>query len=293
MSRILQHLVYTGQVFFGRVSAGRGVTVLPEDRFLVSYPRSGSTWTRFLIGNLVYTDEPVTFANLELRLPSIYLCQDRRLRRQPRPRLLTSHECFDPRYKNIIYVVRDPRDVAVSYYHYCVKNRHIPVGYPMDDFVSRYVAVEVHPAYDRWGSWADHVMSWLAMRRDHSDFLFLRYESMLDNPERELAKVASLLGIDATPERLRRAVQLSSADQMRNLEKTQHHLWTQTNSTRAEIPFVRAASSGGWRSTLPESSVSKIEAAWGSVMQSLGYTLSRDLPSAAPTAKQEPVNYRN
>jgi len=277
MSRILKHLAYSTQVLLGRVTAGRGLTIFPDDRFVVSYPRSGSTWSRFLIGNLLSANETITFANIESRFPSIYICTDRQLRRVARPRLLTSHEAFEPSYKTIIYVVRDPRDVAVSFYHYSIKNRHIPDGYPLDKFVSRFVAVDVGPMYDRWGSWADHVMSWVAMRQDRSGFLLLRYEDMVEEPERELAKVASLLKLEVTPERLARAVELSSADRMRRLEKEQHQLWTQTSHTRADKPFVRAAASGGWRAALSSAAVAEIEEAWGAAMHALGYTLTKDL----------------
>jgi hypothetical protein len=277
MSRIVRHLKHSTQVLLGKVNAGRGLTVFPDDRFLVSYPRSGSTWTRFLIGNLL-SSEPITFANIESRLPSIYLCTDRQLRSVPHPRLVTSHEAFDPAYKTIIYVVRDPRDVAVSFYHYSIKNRHIPDGYSMDNFVSRYVNVAVHSMYDRWGSWADHVMSWAAMRQGRSGFLLLRYEDLVVAPERELAKVASFLKLDVTKEKLSQAVFLSSADRMRKLEKEQHQLWTQTSTTRADKPFVRAAASGGWQTALSSAAVSEIEKAWGATMQTLGYKLSKDLP---------------
>jgi hypothetical protein len=277
MSKILKHLTYSTQVLLGRISAGRGLTLFPDDRFLVSYPRSGSTWTRFLIGNLI-SAEPITFANIESLCPSIYICTDRQLRSVARPRLISSHEAFDPSYKTIIYVVRDPRDVAVSFYHYSIKNRHIPDGYSMDDFVSRYVNGEVHPMYDRWGTWADNVMSWVAMRQERSPFLLLRYEDMVENPERELAKVVSLLKLDVAPERLSRAVQLSSADRMRRLEKEQHKVWAVTSQTRSDKPFVRAAASGGWQSSLSPAAVAEIEDAWGAAMQTLGYKLSKDLP---------------
>src|SRR5438477_9923385 len=130
MSRILKHLSYSARVLLGQINAGRGLTIFPDDRFLVSYPRSGSTWTRFLIGNLLSTGEPITFANIERRCPSIYICSDRQLRAVTRPRLLTSHEAFDPSYTTIIYVVRDPPAVAVSFYHYSIKNRHISDSYP-------------------------------------------------------------------------------------------------------------------------------------------------------------------
>jgi len=276
MSRILKHLGHSARVLFGRISAGRRLTIFPDDRFLVSYPRSGSTWSRFLIGNLLSTTEPITFANIESRCPSIYLCTDRHLRRVARPRLLTSHEPFDPSYKTIIYVVRDPRDVAVSFYHYSIKHRHIPDDYPVEKFVSRFVTAEVHPMYDQWGSWADHVMSWVTMRQGRSGFFLLRYEDMVEAPESELAKVASLLKLDVTQAQLSRAVELSSADRMRRLEKEQHQLWTQTSRTRADKPFVRSASSGDWKSNLPQSCVDEIESAWGSVMRTLGYPVSKD-----------------
>src|SRR5947199_4456996 len=103
MGKLIKHLRHSSRVLLGKVYAGRSVTILPGDRFLVSYPRSGSTWTRFLIGNLLSEGEPITFANLESRCPSIYLCTDRELRRVRSPRLLTSHEAFDPSYKSIIY----------------------------------------------------------------------------------------------------------------------------------------------------------------------------------------------
>lgn len=278
MSIIFNHLKYSAQVLFGTLNAGRRLTIFPDDRYLVSYPRSGSTWTRFLIGNLLSTGEPITFANVESRCPSIYICTDRQLRQVARPRLLTSHEPFDPAYKTVIYVVRDPRDVAVSFYHYSIKNRHIPDGYPLDDFVSRFVAVEIDPMYDRWGSWADNVMSWAKMREGRPGFVLLRYEDMVEKPERELAKVASLLKMNVTEEKLKQAAELSSADRMRRLEKEQHNQWAQTSHTRSDKPFVRAASSGTWQGVLSHAAIAEIETAWGDAMQTLGYALSKDLP---------------
>jgi hypothetical protein len=51
-----------------------------------------------------------------------------------------------------VYIVRDPRDVAVSFYFYHLKVRVIPDGYPMDDFVSRFVAANVVDYADRVGA---------------------------------------------------------------------------------------------------------------------------------------------
>src|SRR5215470_5689419 len=135
VQRALRAFAQAGRVLTGRQPAGRGVTIFPDDVFLVSYPRSGNTWTRFLLGNLIYQHEPVTFSNVESRIPEIYFNPDRAMRRLPRPRILKSHECFQPQYRRVIYIVRDPRDVAVSYYHHNVKARNIPDNYAMNSFI--------------------------------------------------------------------------------------------------------------------------------------------------------------
>src|SRR5262245_12913126 len=86
------------------LQSGRNITVFPDDTFLVSYPRSGNTWLRFLIG-CVFHGEPITFGTLEAKVPDIYQNHNKVLLKIPRPRLIKSHEYFEPRYKKVIYVV--------------------------------------------------------------------------------------------------------------------------------------------------------------------------------------------
>jgi len=283
VQRALATLAQAGRVLTGRQIAGRGLTVFPDDVFLVSYPRSGNTWTRFLLGNLLYPNEPVSFSNIESRIPEIYFNRDRFLRQRPRPRVLKSHECFQPHYPRVIYLVRDPRDVAVSFYHHNVKARNIPDGYPMASFVSRFVAGEFDP---KFGSWRDNVLSWTSLRSGNLTFLMLRYEDMKRDPIAGLMSVVEFLErcsfpkISSRPEALQRAVELSSPERMRALEKEEGGRWVLTKETRSDKPFVRSATSGGWKSQLAPESVAAIESAWGDLMRTLGY----DLDSASTTA---------
>ena len=80
------------------------------------------------------------------------------------------------------------------------------------------------------------------------------------------------------PERIQRAINLSSADHMRTLEQKEWKHWRTTRGTRQEISFVREAKSGGWRKHLSESAVNKIETAWGSTMEDLGYGVNTNTP---------------
>jgi Sulfotransferase domain len=270
----------------GREAAGPRATVFPDDVYLTSYPRSGNTWTRFLLGNLLNPDDPASFVNIESRVPEIYFNPDHVLRSLPRPRLLKSHEAFHPNYPRVIYIVRDPRDVAVSFYHHNVKAGIIPDDYPIDEFIPGFVAAE----YDsRWGSWADNVMSWMAMRQGRSSFLLLRYEDLKEDTPRELLKIARFLQAAGFPitatssEKLARAVELSSPERMRAMEKQQSRQNRQLRRTRQDKPFIRGAKSGGWQSDLSQRSVELIENQWGSIMQTLGYPLSRTLQEAEVT----------
>jgi hypothetical protein len=256
----------------GRNPAGRALTVFPDDIFAVSYFRSGSTWSRFLLGNFVHQDETVTFTNMQRLVPAIYESPDRVLRRLPR--VLKSHECFDPRYPRVIYIVRDPRDVAVSFYFYNLKVRVIPDGYPMDEFVDRWVVANVVPYADRVGCWQDHVLSWLRLRGSSPNFKLIRYEDLVEDAGRELTKIAPLLRIEPSPERIERAVRLSSAREMQSLEQKESAKWVTTKDSRQDIPFVREAKSGGWCKKLPASAVKTIEESWGATMQELGYELT-------------------
>ena len=53
----------------GRDIADRNVAVYPDDTFIVSYPRSGNTWTRFLIANLLHPEIEIGFANIDSVVP--------------------------------------------------------------------------------------------------------------------------------------------------------------------------------------------------------------------------------
>ena len=263
------------KALLGRVSgyevaraAGRGLTVRDDDVFLVSYPRSGNTWMRFLIHNLLHAEEPASFTNIDRGIPGIYRHTDRALRRLPGLRILKSHERFDPRYKKVIYIARDPRDVLISYYHYHLKLGRINENYSLDEYAPQFVAGEL----DSFGSWGENAGSWLEARRGSEGFLLLRYEDLLKHPEHELDKVASLLQANVPDEQLARAVSLSSAERMRVLEK--EGSWKAMKNTRIDKAFVRSAREGVWKHELPTASAAKVEAAWGGLMRELGYLLS-------------------
>lgn len=268
---MIKRLIAGGKYFIGMYPPGRRVGIYPDDLFLVSYPKSGNTWTRFLVANLVYPERNPDFSNINDLLPDIEGTLKRDLDRAVRPRILKSHQYFDPRYPKVLYIVRDPRDVALSEYYFDIKRRAINEGFPISQFVSRFVRGELNHPY---GTWGENVATWFYTRRNDARFLLVKYEALQTQAMEEMERIARFMNVSADPERLAFAIERSSADRMRELEKKQGHLWSSTKQTRQDKPFVRSAKSGGWKAELPESSVAEIETAWGSVMHDIGYELA-------------------
>ncbi|HEV2488858.1 MAG TPA: sulfotransferase domain-containing protein [Candidatus Acidoferrales bacterium] len=251
-------------------AAGHELTVFPDDVFLVSYLRSGQTWSRFLIANLRDPSNPTTFSDITDRVPGINTHSDRFLQALPRPRVMVSHKSFFSYYPSVIYIVRDPRDVAISRYYYELKLGNIDDGHLMEDFIRSFVSGEIDE-YRRAGGWGDHVLSWLAMRMGHSNFMLMRYEDLKSDTMGQLRRVASFMGLGVDDKTLERSIRLSSKERMRELDQNKPLGFLR--GTRPDVPFVRKDVAGGWSSQLSETSIRTIESAWWPLMELLGYKL--------------------
>lgn len=64
-----------GYVFGHYKPSERAIPIRADDIFVVSFFKSGNTWTRFLLANLLNPERPVTFENIERTSPDIYQFQ--------------------------------------------------------------------------------------------------------------------------------------------------------------------------------------------------------------------------
>ena len=253
-------------------SVGRRLTIFDDDVFLVSYPKSGNTWTRFLIGNLLYPETDITFANIQNIIPDIYLTSDRQLHKIPRPRLLKSHEYFDPSYKKVIFIVRDPRDVLLSSYFHFIKYGLITEAVSLEEFGEKFLLGQYHFVRNSnpLGTWLEHTGSWLGARKNDDNFLLLRYEDFQTDLPQQLRTIANFMAIDCTDSTINRAISNSSIERMRQLESQQPDVWP-NKYTKKDISFIRTAVSGEGKCKLPQSILERTELLWGETMKELGY----------------------
>jgi hypothetical protein len=250
----------------GIAPARRNVSVLPDDIFIVSFPKSGNTWVRFLVANILFGEEQnVSFLNIEKLSPDIYQHSDAVLSECDSPRVLKSHEYFDPRYNRVILVVRDPRDVAVSQYYFMIKNRQIDESLSITDFVDKFINSET----SRFGNWSENIGSWLGAMRQ--DLCLIRYENIKSDTANSVNKIACFLGKKLTDSQIQNVIEKSSFKSMQSMERVQGKSWKPTKKSRQDIPFVRSGEVGQWQSELPEEAAEKIWNVWSERMIQLGY----------------------
>ncbi len=248
---------------------GREVTIHDDDIMLVSYPKSGNTWTRFLIGNLI-SKEPVNFINVEKIVPDIYKNRNFELLKLSLPRIMKSHEYFNPKYKKIIYIVRDPRSVAVSYFHHLKKFNELSSGYSFVDFVKLFVRGEI----DQYASWSDNVSSWInTVGSDKEHFLLLKYEDLKQNTFEELRKVVDFLDLDCDENKIQEAIELSSLKEMKKLEDIQKKDSKILQGSNMNQRFVRNGSLNEWKDYFDDDVKRIFYEQFGKNMQTLNYNI--------------------
>ncbi len=268
MAGIRPRLTQTWYRLLGYGLNGRCMDVFPDDVYLVGYPKSGNTWLDFLVACLLAPRcEDVNFFCVEEFVADIYFNNAKQLKSMDRPRYFKSHESYDVRYEKVVYIVRDPRDVAVSYYYHHIKLRMIHEDASLSDFVSRFVSGEI----GRQCGWGEHVREWLDHFQSETDFLLVRYEDLKKNNHNELSRIAQFLNIAVSDQRLENAVRWCLPENMRRIEQKEQGEHPALKHTRVDVPFVRKAISGGWRSELQITDVRKISDRWGDVMAMLNY----------------------
>jgi Sulfotransferase domain len=234
----------------------------PNDVFFGSYPRSGSTWSRFVLCEIL-TGREADFDVVNATMRGVHR-RDHGLPTLPHGgRVLGSHEQYRRQYKRAFYLVRDARDVALSEYAY-LKALGFFRG-DMDEFLVKFLGVRGR--INGFGPWQKHVASWLdSSIAGTNNLLVVRFEDLRQKPEETFGLISEFLGVKADPQVVQRAVANNSIKRMQEKERLSPQL--------PKDAFVRSGSVQGWREKLTKSQVEMIEEYAGSALVRLGYPLS-------------------
>lgn len=234
-----------------------------ENIFIASYPRSGSTWLRFMLKEIL-TGEDAKFDNINRFIPYVG-------RHYHAPSLLLggsclikTHETYRNEYKKAIYLVRDVRDVLNSEYSY-QKWRGV-YRKSLNTFLRSFL----YGSVNGYGSWQKHVNSWLdASLNKSNDILVIRYEELCFDTEGVLERVLGFLGSVPQKSTIQRVVHNNTVEQMRKKEKEVHH--TIHKNYRRDISFIRNGTPGNWHKELNFEQIKLLEKHANHALLRLGY----------------------
>ena len=171
--------------------------------------------------------------------------------------------------KGAIYIVRDPRDILVSYSNYLNENIDETLKTMLSDH--SYEAGEFkNIIYKKslMGSWSSHYNSWKKYKS--RDTIIIKYEDMVCNTYDTFLRVLNYLNkltnLEINETKMIDAIKQTSFENLKNLELTEG--FKENPSTN---PFFRNGKVGEWKKKLDKEQVQKIEKAFKIEMIELGY----------------------
>ena len=169
----------------------------PDDIYLASYARSGTTWLQMIVYQLT-TDGNMDFVHITDPVPYFERAVSigRNLNKLPSPRVFKTHLRYHklPQgpYKKI-YIARNGQDVLVSCFHFF--RAHSTFKGTFEEFFPKFMLGALP-----FGSWFRHVAEWSAHAAD-PNVLFLRYEDLVNHFEATVRRIAGFLDCPLPPEK--------------------------------------------------------------------------------------------
>ncbi|MEQ9606760.1 MAG: sulfotransferase domain-containing protein [Kiloniellaceae bacterium] len=274
---------------------------MPGILWLASYPKSGNTWMRAFLANLIFngsealplkrigelcTSEPSEIwfrplvkgkvSDLSGKEIAALRCraQERAVSLNKNVIPMKTHSYFgeDCGFPIIsqkatfgaVYIVRDPRDVAIS----AADHFGLTVDAMIDKLANPLATCAAMPGtivHELQSSWSNHVESWT--KWSHPGIFTVRYEDLLADPLDQFGRVARHFGISTDKARVKKAIDFSSFKQLQKMEADQGFVERSLHSER----FFRSGRSGGWRDTLTPEQVARIESDHAVQMKRFGY----------------------
>jgi hypothetical protein len=214
MKKIVSGLLMEGKQHLKYLKYKRSLPLNPmhDDIYIVEFPKSGITWLSNILGHIEseYTDKNnyVTFYNHHKYVVDIHQAQGVNINRTLKRTFIKSHAEFNPYYYFVVYLIRNPFDVMVSYFNFL---KHSGYDNSFEFFIRD----------KKYGikKWKNHVDSWFYKKIMAQRIHFMRYEDLMSEPIKTIENLYKNLGVHISDEVIKKAVQKSDLKIMSGSEE--------------------------------------------------------------------------
>ena len=239
------------------------VTPLPAN-LIAAYPRSGSTWLRTMLVNVIYPEANSNPEIFNRFIPGISITHFlHAYTSKIEPRIFSTHSQYYRGLKRrTVYVLRDGRDSVLSLFRYSTTRMGIEMDF--DDWFQQYTCGHVR--------WDEHVKSWLTIGQStlQDDLLVVRYEDLRKDTFFELKRVCEFLNIGCSKEVLNNSIENASVANMKKWERN-----TLGEPASENASFYRGGESNEWVSLLTEEQRQRFLARHSDVLLLAGFDLNK------------------
>lgn len=229
-----------------------------DDTFIVSYPKSGNTWVKFLIANMLEPTAKISFRNIDQFVPGIP-GQRKLANAMQRPRFIKDHRPMYACHSRFIYIYRDGRDVLVSYYYYS-KQRATFAG-TFSEFLHS-------PILQTYGYWHEHVSKAVNYAQQHPGrVLLIQYEQMLKTPIECAHQITDFCQLSTEKSVIEDAVNRCAFQKMQKMEKQ----FGPERTREPNVQFFRSGQAGSWRTMFSKADLQLFQSMAGHTLRRLGY----------------------
>ncbi|MEM0953512.1 MAG: sulfotransferase domain-containing protein [Pseudomonadota bacterium] len=265
------------------------------DYIFASYGKSGRTWVRVMISRyyqLAYQlpDNVLmgfdNFSRMNKNVPRIFFTHDNYLR-QFTGNLDSKRDFYK---KKTVLLVRKPQDVAVSQF-FQWKYRMRPDKKSMNNYPEHDADISVYDFVKHKGKGLRHIIdfmnAWATELDNIDELLVVRYEDLRADPETEMAKVVTFLGMEPDAAFLSDVADFASVENLRKKEQ-ENYFWRSGSRVQAKDVNdpntfkVRKAKVGGYRDYFDDAQVAELDGIVDAcLLPVFGYTSDEQAPTAA------------